>query len=63
MLAVLVDYNCFAWNPTRGAPYPAQENSENKKEELRESRAPLVLELVCAPKRASHLQSSRFMAQ
>jgi len=62
MLAVLVDYNCCAWNPTRVAPVSAQEkNLKKKKEEHRESRAPLILELVCAPKRASHLQCSRFM--
>jgi len=31
MLAVLVDYNCFAWNPTRGAPVSAQEKIRKEK--------------------------------
>lgn len=57
MLAVLVDYNCVAWTPTQVAPLISAKLKN--KEGLREPRAPLVLELVCAPKRASHLQFSR----
>ena len=61
MLAVLIDYNLFCVEPHAGRACLGAINSKKKKERLREARAPLVLELVCAPKRASHLQSSRFV--